>query len=236
MSCLHQHRPKYIYLAFYEVGTQSKSLIYNPSPMVHSVNPNLDQRMNHMHFYNKIVFGKKKIWDVDALTLQWSPISSFYIFQSRFALWFSSFSFDFFPLFFLLFYSLQKHSHIMDEKKYIYIDCDGYVLGFLFDSISVEHSSLGFRVWNGKVCIAYSHVWFHVEEKTLFGLLKGNMDSQIIFFLILIQKTCSSKGLGFFMVHFDTFVKNWVHIWEYNIQLWKIQFWWKIGLQCLWCG
>jgi hypothetical protein len=75
-----------------------------------------------------------------------------------------------------------------------------------------------------------------VEEKTLFGLLKGNMDSQIIFFLILIQKTCSSKGLGFFMVHFDTFVKNWVHIWEYNIQLWKIQFWWKIGLQCLWCG
>jgi hypothetical protein len=33
----------------------------------------------------------------------------------------------------------------MNERK-MNIDCDGYVLGFLFvDSISVEHSSLGFK-------------------------------------------------------------------------------------------
>jgi len=29
----------------------------NPGAMAHSVNPNLDQRMSHMHFYDK-----KKIW------------------------------------------------------------------------------------------------------------------------------------------------------------------------------
>ncbi len=143
--------------------------------------------------------------------------------------------------FFPFFFNLEKtftHHEWMNERK-MNIDCDGYVLGFLFvDSISVEHSSLGFKAWNGEVCITYSDVWLHVEEKTLFGLLKSNMDSQINFFFVLIQKTCSSKGLRVFMVHFDTFVKNWVHIWKYNIQLWKIQFWWKIGLQCLlmWLG
>ncbi len=49
-------------------------------------------------------------------------------------------------------------------------------------------------------------------KNKLFGLLKDNMDSHIGFGLVLTLKKYSSKGLGFLMAHFDTFVKNWVHI------------------------
>ncbi len=139
--------------------------------------------------------------------------------------------------FFSFFCILKKHSLIVNERK-MNIDCDGYVLGFLYvDLTSVEHSSLGFTVWNGEVYIACNHMWFHMEEKTkCLGFLKDNMDSYINFCLVFILKTCLSKGLRFFMIKFDTFVKHWVHIWENNTHLWNIQFHWKIGLQCPWCG
>ncbi len=94
--------------------------------------------------------------------------------------------------------------------------CTKFTLVYV-DSTSVEHSSLGFKVWNGKICIVCSHV---EEKMNCLRFLKGNMDSHIDFCLVLTQKTCSRKGKGLLIIHFNTFiVRNWVHIWENKIYL-----------------
>jgi hypothetical protein len=48
------------------------------------------------------------------------------------------------------------------------------------------------------------------RKNKLFGLLKGNMDSQIGFCLVLTLKNMFKQRVR--ISHFDVFVRNWVHI------------------------
>ncbi len=185
-----------------------------PWAMVHSINPNLDQRMNHMHFYNKcflvffLFFG-----NVGALTLQRFSISSFSLFHSRFPFQFSSFSFDCFFCFFSFFASGKKHSNIMDEvKKRILIAMAMYwAFYMLIQQVLNIQALVQVLKWRDLHCLQ-SCVISCGGKNRLFELLKGNVDLQIGFCLVLTQKTCLNNGLGLFMVHFDTFAKKWVHI------------------------
>jgi hypothetical protein len=139
---------------------------------------------------------------VVALILYLSPIF-FFPSHFRFSLWFSYISFYLFYLFLFSFTPfINDHTSWMRKRS-------EYLLWWLcmvfiyVDLTSVEHSSLGFRVWNGEVCIVCSHV---EEKMNCSRFLKCNMDSHIEFCLVLTHKTCSSKGKRLLIIHFNTFV------------------------------
>jgi hypothetical protein len=77
-------------------------------------------------------------------------------------------------------------------------------------------------------------VGIHGEEKVnCLGFWKVLGFGRLLdwFFIGSYIENLFKQWLGFLIGHFNIFVKNWVHIWE---NLWEIQFWWKIELQCLW--
>lgn len=186
------------------------------------------KRMDCVHFSNKKIFGLKIFWKCGC------PNFLFISYLFFFSL-ILGFLVGFFFFVFLLFCTFHTPLHIMDErKKQILVVIAMYWRFVCVDSTSVEHSSLGSRVWNGEVCIVCSNVGIHGEENVnCLGFWKVLGFGRLLYWFLIGSyiENLFKQWLGFLIGHFNIFVKIWVHIWENS---WEIQFWWKIELQCLW--
>lgn len=110
------------------------------------------------------------------------------------------------------------------------IDFDGYVLGFYMliqQVVNIQALVLGFEMERSTFLNSYV-ISCGGKKWTLWAFEKQHgFTNQFLFGFYI--KNMFKQRIKFFMVHFDTFVKNWVHICENNIHLGEIQFQWKIG-------
>lgn len=161
------------------------------------------------------------MWKFDCPNFLFISYFFFFFFSHshfRFPLWFFLFHFFVFPSFFA-----PKQSQIMDERKKKTSCCNGYVLVFFYvDSTNVEHSSLGLRYEMEKYPLFVFMCEFMCKKKLIIWAFKRQHKFTDWFLLDSYIKKMLSKVLQFIIIHFDTFAKNWVHIWKNNIYLWEI--------------
>jgi hypothetical protein len=96
--------------------------------------------------------------------------------------------------------------------------------------LSIQALVLGFEMERSTLLIVIcDFMWRKKWTLLAFEKQRGFTNQFLLGFYI---KNMFKQRIRFFMVHFDTFVKKWVHICENNIHLGEIQFQWKIRLQC----
>lgn len=191
---------------------------------VHGVISIWTKRMDCMHFSNKEIFGLNFFWKCGCPNFLFISYLFFFSLILSFLVGFYIFCFS--PLLHIS-YTITHHGW----EKEANTCCDCYVLAFVYvDSTSVEHSSLGSRVWNGEVCNVCSYVGIRGEENVnCLGFWKVLGFGRLLDWFLIGSyiENLFKQWLGFLIRHFNIFVKNWVHIWENS---WEIQFWWKIEL------
>jgi hypothetical protein len=93
---------------------------------------------------------------------------------------------------------------------------------FCVDSTNVEHSSLVLRYEMKKYALFVVMCEFMCKKKLIIWAFKRQHEFTDWLLLDSYIKNMLSKVLEFIIIHFDTFAKNWVHIWKNNIYLLEI--------------
>jgi len=78
--------------------------------------------------------------------------------------------------------------------------------------LNIQTLVLGYEVEKYALFVV---MWIHVEEKmNCLGFWKATwICTKNMFLFGFYTKNMFKQGLGFFIVHFNTFVRNWVNIW-----------------------